>query len=431
MAKRLHRWVAVAAIPVMVAELLFPMVAGSTSAKLTVVLLGLSVFVNAPIGVGMCWSAHAGVFGLYLLAALSRTDFVLSSFFVADLQVGLQGLLLSAVVAPLVSDSEERRRFFHDVGVALVAVGTIGAIAGVLKLYLQTRGVMIAALEWEGMYPRGTSLRIDYNVFAIGLVVSLTAAIAVRSSMLASLWQRALATAAIPLLFFTVSFTSSRRGVLFLALALPLTVVAIPGAKAKLRALRVPLVSLAAAGALFVALLLNGDAPSLLKVSEYLDLARAAERVLAVSEAGQLFETRAPLVSDAWNQVSRDAGAVETVIGRGDGYLREMGRVFNREVDYEYPHNLVLSALLHGGVVLAAVMVLGIGVAGTGAWRNRHLDGWVFAALTFAVAFSLTSASSIYSFDILVTLVMIASLAGGVSSGSPNVAEMRLRGAHL
>ncbi len=407
--ERLHRWTAIAAVPVMVAELLFPMVAGSTSAKLTLVLVALSVLVNARFEVGWRWAAHATVFGAYLLIAMMQSDFVISSFFVADFQVGLQGLLLCAVLVPMLANAENRERYFHDSAVALAAVGLIGAATGIAKLYLQTRGVTIAALEWQGMYPRGTSLRIDYNVYALGLIVSLVAAMALLASARSLAWQRLLASVAVPLIFFAVTFTSSRRGLLFLVLAVPLMAVSASGRALRLRMLRVPLVSLGGAGALILALLLNGDAPALQRVSEYLDLARAAERVLAVSEAGQLFETRAPLVADAWNEVSRESSGLAAMFGGGDGYLREMGRVFNREVDYEYPHNLLLSAVLHGGVVFGGFVLLGLAAAGLFTWRSRTQDLWLFAAIVFVALFALTSASSVYSFDLLVTLVLIGS----------------------
>ncbi len=414
----LHRAVAVAAIPVMIAELLFPFVPGSTSAKLTLVLLCLTVLANGRFSLSPRWAAHAAVFGVYLLSTMVRSDFVVSSFFIADFQVGLQGLLLAAVLVPLFPDPEERARFFHDVAVCIVAVGALGAAAGVLKLFFQTRGIMFSALEWQGMYPRGTSLRIDYNVFALGLVVALVSAIAVRASSLRTRWQSTLSAIVIPLLFFAVPFTSSRRGVLFLALSVPLILVSVPSGRERRRALRIPLASLAGVGALVSVLLLNGNAPAVQRVTEVLDLARAAERVLAVSAAGQLFETRAPLVADAWHQGTREAGAVETIIGRGDGYLREMGRVFNREVDYEYPHNLLLSALLHGGVLFGIAIFVGVGVAGLGAWQFRYVDRWVLSALVFAVLFALTSASSAYSFDVLVTLVILAGVAVGTPTGS-------------
>lgn len=421
----LQYWLAVLVLPAIAAELVFPFVPGSTSAKLTLLLVAATVLAGARFSLGAPWAAHALAFAVYMMMALLRHDFVVSSFFVADLQVGMQGLVVLAIVMPFLDEESVRRRFFHDVGVGLAVLGLLAASAGVAKLALQTRGVLLPSLEWEGLYPRGTSLRIDYNVYALGLIVCLAAAIGIRMSPLALAWERGIATLAVPIIFLTVAFTSSRRGALFLVLILPLMSMSLPTVAHRIRMLRVPLLSLAGAGALLGALYVRSDSAVLLRVSEYVDLAQAAERVLAVNDPGQLFQTRAPLVADAWSQVSLDAGAFDLIFGRGDGYLREMGRVFNREVDYEYPHNLVLSTSLHGGVLLASAVLLAMGIAIVSAWRWRATDLWVLCALLFSIAFSLSSASSLYGFDLLVTLVMLCT---GSSRGRSYVRGPALAG---
>lgn len=404
---RLFWFAAVLVLPVIVAELVLPGIPGSTSTKLSLGLVGLAVLSNRQVAINWRWAAHAAVFGLYLALAMIREGFVFTSFFRADLEVGLQGLMLSAAILPLLASDEDRARFFRQAGVLLVMVGLSAALLGILKLYLQTSGVLLPWLEWQGIYPRGTSLRIDYNVYAFGLIISLVAAIAVRSSVHGGAIARAVALVAIPVIFLTVTLTSSRRGVLFLLLTLPVMAASVPSPRERLRALWMPVVSLAGAAALIVALLLSSDSLWLARLSEYLDVARAAERVLAVSESGQLVETRAPLVLDAWSQVTREHGVTEAILGRGDVYLQEMGRVFNREVEYEYPHNLVLSSLLHGGLLFTAAVLVALASAGVNAWRMRGEDRWGFGVFVFAVLFGLTSVSTVYSFDVLVLLTLL------------------------
>lgn len=404
---RLYWLAVVSIIPVIIAELVLPGVPGSASTKLTLGIAGLAVLANRRLAVNIRWAAHAAVFVLYLVLALAREAFAFTSFFRADLEVGLQGLVLSAAMLPLLSRSEDRDRFFRQAGVLVMLVGLAAALLGILKLYLQTNGVLLPWLEWQGIYPRGTSLRIDYNVYAFGLIVALVASIAVRSSDEAGSLARRVAAIAIPVLILTVTLTSSRRGVLFLLLSLPVMAASLPSARERLRGLWVPVVSLAGAAALIVSMLTSSESAWLARLSGYLDVARAAERVLAVSETGQLVETRAPLVLDAWNQVTREHDGVEALVGRGDVYLQEMGRVFNREMEYEYPHNLILSSLLHGGVVFAAAVIVVLVTAGVSAWEARADDRWGFAAFVFCILFGLTSVSTAYSFDLLVLLVSL------------------------
>lgn len=419
--ERVRYLLAVLLLPTMTAELLFPMVAGSTSLKVALCFILLSIWAGARVRADGWYAVHLVLFSWFVLSAIAQPDWVLGPIIFTDLLNGLQALICVPFLASFLAPTPRLRTFLFDSARLVLVVGLVGAIVGIWKFYLLTQGIMIPAFGSGARYPVGTSLRLDYNVFSMGLVIALSAALWLRVQLESPWWLRWGASLGIPVLAFSVAFTNSRRGLLFLAMVILLQPFFEDRTrKAGLSARRwlIPVATMVLIGVLIVTLATGAAGEWVARASDVLDLTAASVRVQSVEGGGAgLVETRLPLIEYAVDQITSVRTLPDLIFGRGISYLDEMGRFMNREVGYEYPHNFILSALLHGGVFFAGLMGVLVWLPLRTYWRVRATTGWVTVAALLGVVFGLTSSNSLYSADMFYFLLLLA--AGGFPGTDP------------
>lgn len=394
---------------VMVAELLFPFVPMSSSLKLILLLVALSVAADLPVRVSEWHGAHFLLFSFFILTALARADWWYSDLVRNEIYTA-SGVLLGAIPwTALMFGAErahERRRLAM---VFVIAVGVIGASIGLWKLYLFSQGVRIAAFEYSGEYPLGTALRPDYNLYALGLAIALSGAIwGVRTQLHSGALRLAL-LASVPLFVVAIAFTGSRRGILFLLVALLSQFLF---ADRRTRTSPSPTMLAVTAATVLVLLavaqrILAGEEVFVPGLGVSLDVGSAVQRVLATDAAGKLVETRLPALRDALGELSGAYGFGDLLLGKGVGFLAEMGRVLSNESGVDYPHVFVLSALLHGGVVYTLALLSVVGIALVAGFQSRQEAGWLFTVFLLSLLFALSSSNAIYSTELLYFLVVV------------------------
>ncbi len=406
--RKVAYWAAILLVPAMAAALIFP-ISTLTAFKVLLVFLAV-VFLGTPgrLRITPIFAAHAAMLAYFVGIALIQPSWELNRIVVLDLLYAGEVLIAVPVLVAFVTSSGLARRFVRDSGLALVAVGLAGAVVGLVKFYLLTGGVQIAWLQPEEVaYPLGTALQTDYNLFSLGLLAALSAALWLRSDPDVSGRWRLICVMAIPLMALAAAFSTSRRGMILLVplLLLQLLSGSRSGAVAPRRQLLVPLATVGIIALVFIGIAVESGNPVLVLIQTLFDVQAATARVLEITGAGDLVSSRAPLIELAWVEWSTAYSPLQMIFGRGFSYLREMAGPSGGLV---YPHNLVLSALLHGGVVLAATMVYLLYRAARTIWTCRTEFSFLMPTFLLAVVFGVTSSNSIYSTELLYFLTVLA-----------------------
>jgi len=269
------------------------------------------------------------------------------------------------------------------------AVAALCAIIGLLKLFLLERGVVIGILHWlyPTEYPWGSSLKRDYNFFALSILIGMVAIV--------ELWFRSKTTFghfAWPLLLGVMAasgaYAGSRRFWVVAPIVLAAQLVLTTRRTRAQTAISGRLLSLALvagiAGTSVVKLVENAPDIDLTWVVKAIgnwtgaDVSNLAKAIDAPLEAGREaagadFRSRAStLVSssesfgiasrlDRWHYALELVDARTLLVGAGFDYREWFGCRFLNCEDIDYPHNAILSSLLYGGIgaLLAACAFVG------------------------------------------------------------------------
>lgn len=376
------------------------------------------VFVMRPrIPLSGAYAMHLVAIACFLLLAVGRPDAGSPAVLRMDLINAVQALLVIPFLAALADlDPELGERLLPDTARVIVLVGASAALLGILKLISTAAG---RPWEWlylgDGRYPPGAALQQDYNQFALALVIACAFAIWLLGRGAGNRFARVALVAAIPVIIAAVVLSNSRRGVVFLAFIL----IVAGGRAVSIRAsalihtpLRrwvggVVLVGLVALSAYRGREVLSSSAEA------YLSLTATTSRLFELGDRERLTSSRAPLVADAVTQLRDEFDVADLLLGRGTRYLYEMGNAFSNGTGVEYPHNFVLSAMLHGGLVLTAQLLAIVGVGLAVAWRHRRRSWPLGAAMLLLLAFALSSSMSLYSHELLYLLLV------GTTFGAP------------
>lgn len=404
-------WVAAALVPAMLLEMMLP-IESTTSIKLALVFLALSVVAGTGLRLSLNLVAHLSVFAVFILLGIQPVGFVSDSIVRTDTLNAIAALSVAPFVAARLGDGAALRLFVRRSSALMVTGGMLGASLGAAKLYLLTKGVFFESLyAADGSYPLGTALGSDYNIYAFGLVAGVAAALWLREDGVRDRVGSALLGASIVIMSAAAAMTGSRRGMLFLliVLAVPLAPNLVFGLRRAWRPPLLPLMIVTTVVAGLVVFATRGDEIEVTIGGQPVNLA-FAERVARMSSGSALVSTRAPLIEFAWQRLDGGYSASELLRGRGFSYLADMGRQFAAADGTEYPHNFVLSALLHGGVPFTLAL---IGLVGAGIWvavRRRATLGPYPMLIGLALIFALTSSASLYSTEVLVYLLVLVPL---------------------
>lgn len=413
-------WLAAAIVPAMLLELMLP-IASTTSLKVGLAFVALSVLGGAGLRVSYWLVLQLLVFSWFLLTGLQVDGWFADPILRVDVINALGAFVVVPFLAELGWDEARLARLVERLALLLILGSLAGAVLGFFKLYLLTQGVFIDQLyASDGSYPLGTSLGSDYNLYAFGLVGGLAAAMFLLRRPQRSIVQILLVSTSV-LLVAAIALTGSRRGLVFLGIVMLAEALRGRGVNER-RWTRARLFAIG----LFVVLsagfswLLAQQQPVVLEVEgQRIDLT-VVERLATLGERSSLVATRAPLVEWAWQRVDATYSVPDLLLGRGFSYLAEMGRQFSATDGAEYPHNFVLSALLHGGVPLALLLVVTSALGAWRAYRARDVLGPLGIVLGLALVFALTSSASLYSTEVAAfLLLLIPMLPGRPAAASP------------
>jgi hypothetical protein len=316
-------------------------------------------------------------------------------------------------------EGDRRARLFRWLHRGVVVVGIAAAYGGILKLLVLNRGIV---LPWfsdaDGLPFPGSSLNGDYNVYSVGLVFSLVSAVWLARNETAT-WSRYAAQLAVPGIVAAAMLTSSRRTVLFLLTGA--VVAAAWWALGRRRRARnaPPLKRWVIAGAYAAAVVLL--IPHGAELRRTFDEFMASPAVLVVTTRYEsigtsgMVESRMDKFEQGIERIAR-ADAPALLFGTGFGYVGEMGGVAG--IAEDYPHNLLLSAMVYGGVLQTGLMLLMLVAAFRSAWRAGG-DGRVMCTwLAFMVAFLFASSNSVFSMKLLTLSVLMSLDAGPIVAGA-------------
>lgn len=292
---------------------------------------------------------------------------------------------------------------FQKYLILLVFLGSaIASVLGLIKYVNILSGSMSANYyNQAGSLISGSSLNSDYNVYALGLAVSFTL-----SQHLSTFWQGKnwykLFLLSIPVVILSILLSGSRRGILMVGLILFVLFFKKKIITAKKQMdlvifLIIPLIVVSIISYYWIDIIVFLAESSLIDYS--------IERIFTLGE--ELTGENQRITRFSWSLSHfSDYGGLQTIVGGGFGYLKDMGRVFSGDVE-DNPHNFLYSALLYGGYIGFAGMLIFILRMFSAAFTHHRL--W-YPAVLLVVAFGLTSSNSLYAYRFFPALALIVSL---------------------
>lgn len=358
-----------------------------------------------------------------------------------ELLVGGALAILASAARGVAPTGASARRVFTAFLATCAAVAALCAILGLLKLFLLERGVVLGILQWlyPTEYPWGSSLKRDYNFFALSILIGMVAIV--------ELWfrsQTSFGRFAWPLLLGTMAAAGAYAGSRRFWLIAPVVLAAqlfLVGRRARGQA-GIPrrllsLVLVAGIAGTGVAKLIESapdiDLHRLVEAigdwtgADVSDLSEAIDASLQSGRtaAGADFRSRAStLVSssqsfgiasrlDRWRYALELVDVRTLLIGSGFDYHESFGCRFLDCKDIDYPHSAVLSSLLYGGVgaLLTACAFVGtVVLLGLRLLRQGGATSTVGLALMAALPFFMISGDTFSSLPGLSTLAILASI---------------------
>jgi O-antigen ligase len=97
------------------------------------------------------------------------------------------------------------------------------------------------------------------------------------------------------------------------------------------------------------------------------------------------------------------------LIGKGSEYMRQYGSKFNARDGFGYPHNLIISAFLHSGI-LGGLTVIGYLMLSLFLYIKRvkkPIVGYLFALFMITTFYAMTSGNTIFSKKIYIFLLLL------------------------
>lgn len=369
---------------------------------------------------------NIGFVFLYLSSMLYLVGIIVSGQIYAhnlnDLENMLGYLLLWLMLGKM--DGRSYQRLMELYFKVSSPVLTVIAVLGIYKFYMLYHGVTLTwVIRENNVYPWGSSLVVDYNFFALALLMGLLAA-TYCFHQASSVRIRLIYLVMALLMTTAIILSGSRRA---------WVVIALLGLLLLLWLLRVLLRNLSqlrrGTQTVFITFVLLVVLPSIFWViakSDFgsLDNYRVDQLTYRLStlftDEGDSFSER----SARWNytlELLESYNFLQLVLGHGFNYLTDFANQFTFNGTEDYPHNPFLSAFLYSGMVGLLAHIMFIFTACLQAWGNRKRLGWTFLGmLGISLAFCLISANSIFSINLMMILLLFGLKFGLVSSGQQN-----------
>lgn len=156
---------------------------------------------------------------LYVIAyfiSITFFSFELFEYFVPDLRNAITSSLLLFLSIVLIRDFYQLKSVFNILYKQLFITSLVASIIGLTKFYLSLNGVFIEFFRTsEGLYPLGTSLLNDYNIFSFGLFFGLIIGILYLRTDLGKL-SRIFLWISIGTIILAITLSGSRRSLIIL-----------------------------------------------------------------------------------------------------------------------------------------------------------------------------------------------------------------------
>lgn len=242
---------------------------------------------------------------------------------------------------------------------------TIISLIGLTKLLLLINGIKIDLFYTAGgTYPWGTSLISDYNVFGIGIIFGLISAFFLYRRATA-LWHKYMLLICCPILSTVAALAGSRRTWLLIFiigafLFANLTVKYLTAIQFKIN--KYHIANSAILIILFMAFAFNHESiSSYLQNKQPVILTKTWNRFKTlenISHGEGGVQTRTKRFKYAI-QIIDDYTLAQLIFGNGSQYHIQFGQRFSLS-NFDKPHNILLSTMLHSGIVGLVIIVLTI-----------------------------------------------------------------------
>lgn len=292
-------------------------------------------------------------------------------------------------------------------------VAFICLIASILSFYKFKNlidGVLLPWVSSVGVYPSGTSLTSDYNMFSFGLFTGALMALYLLNDAKTKTAYIYYSLTSL-LCFSSIVLAGSRRGwviLIFVGVILVIKLIQTLRTSEKARVRFVITSFLVGCISLLSALVIQSS-DSAMKVEasqEFYKLQYRFETLQTDNDnAGYSGRT------DRWKyafELMSEYNLAEISFGTGFGYLPVYAEIFAPDIEEDYPHNPIISALLFSGVVgtvfLIALLVWSLYMTIT----NRKVIGFYFASIYVISWFYIfISSNSIFSVKLFILLLLI------------------------
>lgn len=281
----------------------------------------------------------------------------------------------------------------------------IGLLA-VAKFLMQQKGQNFSLLHIQtSVLPMGTSLKSDYNMFALGFCISLIA--------LMYCYNRAKKKSTqiyyilgILINGLTIAFSGSRRGwvvlgIIVLIFLLKLLFGIFKRQKRILISFSVTTVA--------VAVLWNLLGKGLI-FSDSIAFRVIESRFTSLENFGQSYSGR----TDRWIygiELFKEYNTLQLIIGNGFLYLPKFAEMFTSNIAEDYPHNPIISALLYSGILGAFISIMIIFIPLIIYMSIIKKIGIEFTLIyMISLLFLISSGNSLFSNNLLLLLICLSFL---------------------
>lgn len=267
-----------------------------------------------------------------------------------------------------IHSKEQLTKYMRSGYFALTFIGVIIALIGFYKYYYLLQGVELESFKAKAdSYPWGTSLVSDYNMFSLGLIISLFAVYNLIKEN-KNLYINMLFLLSGLIILTAILLSGSRRGMiigvlillfcffLLIKYLLSSTILMMKRLKVKRSAVVILILALFAYNEFSV----NLEFEEEINYSKIEELVVRAQGLLTLMEGGETSASdRLKRWDFAYDIIENDYSTVNIFLGNGFEYLKLYGKEFEKSDSIEdYPHNIFITHLLFSGIIGFIVLML-------------------------------------------------------------------------
>lgn len=301
--------------------------------------------------------------GIYFFSA-TLFSFDLFNYYLPDYRnaINCSLLLFSSIV--LISDLDQFKEIINILYKQLFFISLIASILGLLKFLLSLNGVIIESLRTpDGLYPLGTSLLNDYNIFSFGLFFGLIIGILFLNKE-QSMIQRLLLWISVSTIFISIALTGSRRSLIILVVFLVVFLffefrafLRLMFLQMKTGIVRIKFFRPFIFFLLFAILSSYFFSMNAFEFPEINQFEKILVRAESLNEAEGSFSQR----TRRWQLSAEILNSMNTgglLFGKGYQYWIDFASIENQKFGDDYPHNLFLSTFFSSGIIGLLLIII-------------------------------------------------------------------------